>query len=132
VRARAGLIAQDLLALDLSPTQLTLIPQCQTVAPFTTVVEALGWVYAIERASLLHELIRHHLLQHIENIDNAIAYLSAHRGVAAERWAELGDAIDLVAISPVVVDKMIGSAIAAFECAHAWFRPSYAQVSSLR
>lgn len=122
-RARAGLIAQDLIALELTPTQLTLIPQCPSVAPFQTSAEALGWLYALERASMLHDLVRHHLLTHTPDLDVAVSYLRAFRGAAAERWAELGDAIDAVATSSTIFDSMAEAASTAFDCAHDWYRP---------
>src|SRR5262245_27053134 len=51
-RARAGLLAQDLLALGLSPAQVTDLPQCTELAPFRSAFEALGWMYVAERATL--------------------------------------------------------------------------------
>src|SRR4051812_30689543 len=43
-RAKAGLIAQDLLALGLRPAQVTATPQCMTIPQFRGAAEALGWM----------------------------------------------------------------------------------------
>ena len=49
-RQRAGLIAQDLLALDVEPAQIANLPGL-ALAPFATIPEALGWMYVVERAT---------------------------------------------------------------------------------
>jgi heme oxygenase len=130
---RSGLIAQDLLTLDLTPAQLTAIPQCTKIIPFSTATEALGWLYAMERATLLHELVHRHLAQRAPSIADSCAYISAYaNGIAADRWAELGDALELVAISPVSVDDMTKAAVAAFECAEDWYRPLQLELMASR
>ena len=50
-RSRAGLIAKDLLALGLRANAIATIPQC-LLAPFSGPVEALGWMYVAERATI--------------------------------------------------------------------------------
>jgi heme oxygenase len=130
---RSGLIAQDLLSLDVTPAQLTAIPQCTKIVPFSTATEALGWLYAMERATLLHELVHRHLAPGISSMGTACAYISAYaNGIAADRWEELGDAMELVAISPVSVEDMTTAAIAAFECAEDWYRPLQLELMASR
>jgi len=124
-RARAGFIALDLIELEVTPAQLSMIPQCPDVAPFTTAAEALGWLYALERSALLHDLVRHHLLARMPELESAVSYLSAFRGAAAERWAELGEAIDAVAISPAIFDTIATAATMAFDLAERWYRPAH-------
>src|SRR5262245_52248507 len=59
---KSGLIAQDLLALGLKPTDLAELSQCLAIMPFQTTAEALAWMYVIERANLLREAVRRHLI----------------------------------------------------------------------
>jgi heme oxygenase len=130
---RSGLIAQDLLALELSPQQITAIPQCTKIVPISSVSEALGWMYAMERSTLLHELVHRHLDKRLPSIGDACSYISAYaNGIAAERWAELGDALELVAISPVSIDDITRAAIAAFECSEEWYRPLQLELMASR
>lgn len=122
--ARSGLIAQDLLRLELTPSELTAIPQCTKIVPFSTASEALGWLYAMERATLLHELVHRHLMARLPTVAHACSYIAAYANdIAADRWSELGCAIELVAISPVSIANMTKAAIAAFECAEEWYQP---------
>lgn len=93
-RSRAGLIAQDLLALGFAPSQVSAVPQCFPIAPFSDRLEALGWLYVVERATLLHDEVRTHLLAHIPGIAPATAYLGAYRHVVGARWQELGHVLD--------------------------------------
>ena len=76
-RSRAGLIAKDLLALGLRANAIATIPQC-LLAPFSGPVEALGWMYVAERATLLHERARRHLVAR----SPTARYLRVHRRVS--------------------------------------------------
>jgi heme oxygenase (biliverdin-IX-beta and delta-forming) len=93
-RARAGFLAQDLLALGLSPAQLTTLPHCFTITPFRDAAEALGWMYVSERATLLHEQIRRHLLKFAPIVAYSSSYLAAYEGFADLRWSSFGEALD--------------------------------------
>src|SRR5687768_9968849 len=77
---RAGLIAQDLLALGVTPSQVSTVTQCESITPFTDVPEALGWFYVVERSTLLHDGIRRHLLGRLPEVSPAVAYLSEYDG----------------------------------------------------
>lgn len=118
-RARSGLIVEDLLALGLSPAKIAHLPQCRRIAPFRDPAEALGWVYVLERATLLHDTVRSQLAARIPTV-SAWCYLSAYRGVATQRWRELGAAIDRFAVSPASADEVVAGARAAFECLRDW------------
>ena len=56
-RWRSGLIAQDLLALGWVPDEITKI-RCAPLATFQDVAEALGWMYVVERSTLVHDAVR--------------------------------------------------------------------------
>jgi heme oxygenase len=117
-RARSGFIVQDLLGLGFSPSRIARLPQCCHVVPFRDAAEALGWMYVVERATLLHETVRHHLQARLPNI-RAWSYLSAYEGIAGKRWQELGQALDLVAQGDRG-DQIIAAAKAALTTLHQW------------
>ena len=125
---RAGLIAQDLLALGLEPVQVSSVAQCESITPFRGVNEALGWFYVVERATLLHDGIRRHLLARLPDIANACAYLSEYDGRVSEHWNTFGRVLDRVATTPESANEIIAAAHSAFECAQRWFRQSSAAV----
>ena len=118
-RARSGLIVEDLLTLGFSAAKIARLPQCRHIAPFRDAAEAFGWIYVLERATLLHDTVRNQLASRIPTV-STWAYLSAYRGVATQRWQELGLALDGFAIAPVSADQIVAGARAAFECLRDW------------
>jgi heme oxygenase len=126
-RARSGLLAQDLLALDLSPAQITAIPQCHVIAPFANLAEAFGWLYVLERASLVHDPVRRHVVRRLPQLADACAYLAVSE---RRRWAELGEDLDRCARTPRAIDQMVSAAHGAFRCALEWYQPTDARLTS--
>lgn len=118
-RARSGLIVEDLLALGFSPAKIARLPQCRHIAPFRDAAEALGWIYVLERATLLHDTVRSQLASRIPTV-SSWAYLSAYRGVATQRWQELGMVLDAFAIAPAAAEQVVAGARAAFDCLRDW------------
>lgn len=119
-RTRSGLIVQDLLALGLGPSRIARLPQCLSIVPFHDPAEALGWLYVVERATLLHDPIRRHLEHRMPHV-TAVHYLSAYDGVVGLRWQGLGRALDHVAKTPEVADQIVEAAKAGFACHRDWF-----------
>ncbi|MGE5184296.1 MAG: hypothetical protein ACM31C_19640, partial [Acidobacteriota bacterium] len=128
-RTRAGLIAQDLLALGMSASELALLPQCFPIAPFSGPVEALGWLYVTERATLLHESIRRAIATRIPDAPGACAYLSAYEGLTSARWQQLGRVLDRAAETPRALGDLVTAANAGFRCLLAWRSGSLASVA---
>ncbi len=128
-RTRAGLIAQDLLALGASASELALLPQCFPIAPFSGPLEALGWLYVTERATLLHDSIRRALAARIPDVSRACAYLSAYEGVTNARWQELGHVLDRAAPTARLLGELVAAANAGFRCLLAWRSGAVADVA---
>jgi heme oxygenase len=120
-RARAGLVAQDLLRLGMRPAAVTDLPLCLTVPQFRSTAEALGWMYVAERGALAHSVIRRHLMTCLpEAMVNASAYLQSAGGLLGTRWRQFGAALDDVATHPAVADRIVASANEAFRCHRRW------------
>lgn len=120
-RSRAGLIASDLLALGLRPSQVADVPMCLTVPSFRGAAEALGWMYVVERATLAHSIIRHHLLTKFPTVmARASSYLQSYSGVVGTRWRKFGATLDHVARHPAIADRLVASANEAFRCQRRW------------
>lgn len=120
-RARAGLIAQDLIRLGLRPATVTDLPMCLTVPQFRSTAEALGWMYVIERSALAHAIIRRHLMTCLPDaMVQASAYLQSGGGLLGARWRQFGEALDRVANHPAVADRIVHSALEAFRCHRRW------------
>jgi heme oxygenase len=120
-RFRAGLLAQDLLALGIKAAGVANLPQCLPIAPFTAPIEALGWLYVVERSTLLlHESTARHLRARVADIQDACAYLTVYDGESERRWAELGEVLDRTARTDRLLDDMIAAAHSGFRCLIAW------------
>jgi heme oxygenase (biliverdin-IX-beta and delta-forming) len=118
---RAGLIAQDLLSLGLSPLQVATVPQCPSITMFRGMPEALGWLYVIERSTLLQNSVRRHLQRHLE-VDNACAYLAAYEGHVNDHWNAFGRVLDRIGHDAATANEIIRASCDAFdECSH-WLR----------
>jgi heme oxygenase len=118
-RWRAGLIAQDLLALGAAPDDIPRI-RCHGAARFQDAAEALAWMYVVERPTLHHGELRDELTCRSAELARATAYLGAYAGTASRRWAELGIALDRVCTSDPVGARVIEAAHAAFDAWSAW------------
>jgi len=123
-RSRSGLIVQDLLALGLTPSRIARLPQCDLVVPFRDPPEALGWMYVIERATLLHDAVRHYLEDRLP-LTGACGYLSAYDGIVGARWQELGRALDDVGNLPQAPEHIIAATRMAFACHRDWFASTH-------
>lgn len=119
-RFRSGLIAQDLLNLDISPMQIAEIPQ-HMIAPFTSISEALGWMYVSERATLIHDQARRDLVARLPAVEGATSYLSAYQGHVGARWDAFGEVLDGFAQTAKVRDQIFTAAHSAFRAAIDWY-----------
>lgn len=116
-RTRSGLLAQDLIALGLTPAQVTALPQCFSIVEFDDAAEALGWLYVIERTTMYHEAIRRHVVERLPTARSATAYLSAAQHNAKGRWCGLAGALEELASA---ADRVIRGAEHAFRRLYDW------------
>lgn len=121
--SRAGLIAKDLLNLGLSPTQVSSVPSCPSITTFQSVQEAFGWLYVIERSTLLQDGIRRHLLRHLPNVEHAVAYLAAYDGRVADHWLTFGRLLDEVGATEESSAEVLAATHEGFAAARVWFNP---------
>ncbi|HEY4242318.1 MAG TPA: biliverdin-producing heme oxygenase [Kofleriaceae bacterium] len=122
-RAKAGFIAADLLALGLRPQEVAELPMCMQLPSFRGAAEALGWMYVVERATLAHNVLRHHLETRIpRELPSAHSYLSCYQSVVGTRWRQFGQALDAIARTTAIADRMIEASHDAFRCQRRWMR----------
>jgi heme oxygenase (biliverdin-IX-beta and delta-forming) len=125
-RHRSGFIVEDLLSLGLTPAKIARLPQCRHIAPFRDPAEAFGWMYVLERATLLHESVRMHIALRMPTV-SSWSYLSAYQNVAGQRWQDFGRALDDYAVTPASAEHVVAAARAAFACQRDWFATEPAQ-----
>jgi heme oxygenase len=123
---RAGLIAQDLLALGLPPNQVSRIPTCPAITMFRDVGEALGWLYVIERSTLLQEGLKRHLVEKLPHVGNAFHYLGACEGQVGDHWVRFGRMLDRAVAQLDIEDSILNAAEEAFAHTKQWLTASTA------
>lgn len=117
---RAGLLAQDILALGVSPLAVSRIPTCPAITMFRDIGEALGWLYVIERSTLLQEGVRKHLLRKLPFVSRACAYLSMYDGHVGDHWIEFGRILDRAAADSTIEASILNAAEDAFAHTKLW------------
>jgi heme oxygenase len=120
---RAGLIAHDLLALNVSASQLANVPICASITVFNSVAEALGWLYVVERTTLLADGLTRHIHHVLPQVANATIYLDTFAKRSTEHWQQFGREIDRALADPQVSEETVAAACSAFQLAQTWFRP---------
>lgn len=128
-RFRSGLLAQDLLALGISPSQLASLRQCM-IAPFASVAEAFGWLYVHERATLIHDGVACELASRLPDVAGATSALHAHEGRVGVLWDDFGQALDRVARTSHIEDRIVAAALDAFRTLRVWQRRPDAHAKS--
>lgn len=129
-RTRCGLLAQDLLVLGLTPSQITALPQCFSIAEFDDAAEALGWLYVVERATLFHEGVCRNVIESIPSAANATSYLSAAQYDADARWQVLAATLDELAATRGLADRVVRGTEHAFRRLHDWNETAQREVRS--
>ncbi len=121
--SRAGLLAKDLLTLGLSPAQVANIPACDALTTFRGPAEAIGWLYVVERSTLLQDGIRRHLLHQLPQVECACAYLTAYDRRPGDHWQQFGDLLERVGKTPEQAEELLAAATAGFDAARRWLHP---------
>jgi len=119
LRSKAALVVHDLMALGMSMTEVNELPQCQAIPAFRGPAAALGWMYVVERPLLASAVIRGHLATFLRaEMAYASSYLACYAGQVGTMWRELGEAMDRVAYTETVSDRIVVSAHEAFRTLH--------------
>lgn len=120
-RAKRDLLAADLEGLGIAdPASL---PACIAIPRFRTPAQAMGWLYVVERNTLLHGLLRRHLAMVIpDEMARASRYLGAYGDTPGARHRDLGFALDVLGSrGPTIPSQLVAAANDAFRCQRIWF-----------
>lgn len=117
-RARAGLIAQDLITAGMSAQEVAQLPQYPLLG-FDSVLEALGWMYVTERATLHFDALRRWLLRALGPA-TPTAYLRAYEGVGSSRWSQFGRVLDAQCSAEAAMEQVISGARRGFQALARW------------
>jgi heme oxygenase len=120
-RFRAGPIAQDLLSLGVTPSEMAKLRQAM-VTPFSSASEAMGWLYVHQRCSLMFETTRHEIVRKLPELSFATTYLRSLEGRIGSSWDDLGQVFDTVAQTSMFAERVLVSARDAFRTMIEWHR----------
>ena len=119
-RSALRLLRSDLQALGI--TDASRLPVFPAVPELTSAAEALGWMYVVEHAALLHGQVLRHLEPHLPRETAAAgSYLAGGARSVAARLAELGLALDGFARDAQTVQQIADAARLALRRQHIWF-----------
>ena len=121
VRARlhTRLLRSDLAALGI--VDFTTITRCIRIPRFHSVLEALGWMYVIERGRMLHSILHRHLEEKLPSLAGVAGmYLRSER-FAAGRMRELGATLDSIVTCHADIDDVLVAALGAFRAQARWY-----------
>lgn len=116
-RARSSWLVQDLFELGMRPTKLARLPQSQSILPFRDVIDALGWLYVVERSTPFHQLLATEVARELPNAP--LTFLST-RGFEMRKSAFEG-AVERVATDRASRERIVDAAREAFACQREWF-----------
>ena len=121
---RASWIVRDLQALGLDAQRIAALPRCAAATlSVTTVADALGWLYVVERNAPLHGVVRRHLARRMPGqMAAAGRYLSRTELEAAERLRAIGAALDEIARTTSAADRIVSAVDTAFQLQRRWLR----------
>ena len=120
-RVKAHWLRRDLAALGLSPSEIECLPHHPV--RFTSVAQALGWLFVIERHALLSGLIRRELEHRLGGaIGDATSYLAAYGDAPGARFRSLCAALDIYAAQHASYPTLIVAAASeAFRAQRQWY-----------
>jgi heme oxygenase len=123
-RARTKFLRNDLLVLGVTDLEDLVRPG---IPAFRSEPEALGWVYVVERNTLLHNLIRRHLWRTLPGIlAHAGSYLGAYGNTPGAHYRDLGIELDDAA-HRAIPSQIVAAANTAFVAQHTWFAQAQPQ-----
>lgn len=122
-RARAHWLRRDLHALGMTDAAIACLPQCSI--RISSLTQALGWMFVLERHTLLAGLIQRHLVHRFgELLRDATGYLAASSGDGpGARFRTLCETIDNHAAQhDAYPNILVSAAFEAFRCQRQWYR----------
>ena len=120
---KAALLSHDLVALGVDRFALAQTPR-MPFAGALALPEAIGWTYVVEAIAQRGKPLARHLARELPaELSRASAYLGCYGGEAAERWRELGEAIDAHQPTDRDADRIVTAARDGFLQLGAWLRP---------
>jgi heme oxygenase len=119
-RAKAHRLRHDLLMLGVADVEIDMLPRCMVRIASRT--QALGWLFVIERHTLLAGLIRRQLEHRFSELASATSYLATYGDTPGARFRSLCAELDEhAALMPAYPTLVVAAANEAFRCQRQWY-----------
>jgi heme oxygenase len=120
---KTALLAHDLVALGIDRRDLADLPR-MPFAGSLALPEALGWTYIVESLTLNGKQLSRHLARQLPSeLMTASAYLGCYGDEVAERWRQLGAALDSFEHAERDGDRVIAAASEGLLRMRSWLHP---------
>jgi heme oxygenase len=120
-RRKAGLIARDLLALGLSPSELPALPRCGDLPALPDVAHALGCLYVLEGATLGGQIIARQLAAGPSvTADSGGAFFSGYGPETGPMWRSFGTGLAAYVTTPEREAGVVTAARETFRAFERW------------
>lgn len=125
-RLRADRLRDDLVALGITPEVVDWLPVARSI-PISSTSQALGWLYVLERHTLVAGLLRRHVQRMLgKALCGAVSYLTV--ASPGTRMRELGEAIGRHAHERTPA-SIVAAAHEAFRAQRQWLNTSAARAA---
>jgi len=114
------LLRRDLMSFRMTAAEVDQLPRCP-LPVLTAPEEALGWAYVIERSTLGHSNLFHHLASIIPGeVAFSSSYLKCYFGALGEMWRGFGHALEVFSSTPSRSMRVLQGARGAFRTYRTW------------
>ena len=120
VRRKAPLISADLSFCGLSNAAIVELPRWQRIAPFPSIPQALGQLYAIESATLSGPVITRQLRRLLPLKKHGLSFLYSYGTSVPQRSRQFRDVVSSHVKTTAQQDLAVAGAIDTFEMFHWW------------
>ena len=119
-RLRGEYLEHDLLSLGLSSEVLAWLPRLTNV-PIRTAPQALGWLFVLERSTLVAGILRRHVERALgDSLCGAVRYLAAYGEAPGARFRALGERLGAYA-HRYTPGMIVAAANDAFRAQRQWY-----------
>jgi heme oxygenase len=120
-RIKSGRMANDLLALGLTAYERVRLSRRCVVPAFVGSVEALGWLFVVERLTLDFPSLRNRIRAAIPyDLEIAGSFIGADASEIESSWSDLGRVLDHHVHSKPELERATRAAEAALHCLEEW------------
>ena len=119
LRSRVPALIADLEILGLDRAAIDFAPMWAGRPWFTEAVEALGWVFVLDRRTVAPGIAARELARDMPRLTKAMSYFA--RVVSRPTWAQLVTALERVEADPRASIRLLDAASDGFRARRAWF-----------